>query len=75
MIDQQDLDLGGTAPLLLTIGNRAFILAFGKDGRAYLLDQTNLGGIGGSLAVQTISQRPLGTAPAVYSMAGSTYVA
>jgi outer membrane protein assembly factor BamB len=74
-LDQQDLDLGGTAPLPFTVGNQAFILALGKDGRAYLLDQNNLGGIGGSLAVQTISQRPLRTAPAVYSMAGSTYVA
>jgi hypothetical protein len=74
-LDQRDLDLGGTAPLPLTIGNRAFILALGKDGRAYLLDQNNLGGIGGSLAVQTVSQQPLRTAPAVYSMAGGTYVA
>jgi PQQ-like domain len=72
-LDQRDLDLGGTAPLPLTIGDRAFVLALGKDGRAYLLDQNNLGGIGGSLAVQTISQQPLRTAPAVYSIAGSTY--
>jgi PQQ enzyme repeat len=74
-LDQRDLDLGGTAPLPLTIGNRALVLALGKDGRAYLLDQNNLGGIGGSLATQTISQQPLRTAPAVYSIAGSTYVA
>jgi hypothetical protein len=74
-LDQRDLDLGGTAPLPLTIGNQAFILALGKDGRAYLLDQNNHGGIGGSLATQVISQQPLRTAPAVYSMAGSTYVA
>jgi len=74
-LDQRELDLGGTAPLPLTIGNQAFILALGKDGRAYLLDQNNLGGIGGSLATQGVSQQPLRTAPAAYSMAGSTYVA
>jgi hypothetical protein len=74
-LDQRDLDLGGTASLPLTIGNQPLILTLGKDGRAYLLDQNNLGGIGGSVAVQTISERPLRTAPAVYSMAGSTYVA
>jgi hypothetical protein len=74
-LDQRDLDLGGTAPLPLTIGNQALILALGKDGRAYLLDQNDLGGIGGSVAVQTISRQPLRTAPAVYSVAGSTYVA
>jgi hypothetical protein len=30
-LDQRDLDLGGTAPLPFTIGNRAFILALGPD--------------------------------------------
>jgi hypothetical protein len=75
VLDQRDLDLGGTAPLPLVIGNQAFILALGKDGRAYLLDQNNLGGIGGSLASQVISQQPLRTAPAAYSIAGSTPVA
>jgi hypothetical protein len=30
-------------------GNQALILALGKDGKAYLLDRNNLGGIGGSL--------------------------
>jgi hypothetical protein len=74
-LDQRDLDLGGTAPLPLTVGNRAFVLALGKDGRAYLLDQNNLGGIGGSVAVETISRQPIRTAPAVYSVASSTYVA
>jgi hypothetical protein len=74
-LDQRDLDLGGTAPLPLTIGSQAFILALGKDGRAYLLDQNNLGGIGGSLASQIISRQPLRTAPAAYSIGGSTYVA
>jgi PQQ-like domain len=74
-LDQRDLDLGGTAPLPLAIGNQAFILALGKDGRAYLLDQNNLGGIGGSIAVQTVSRQPIRTAPAVYSTASSVYVA
>jgi hypothetical protein len=74
-LDERDLDLGGTAPLPLTIGGQAFVLALGKDGRAYLLDQNDLGGVGGSLAAQAISQRPLRTAAAAYSVNGETYVA
>jgi hypothetical protein len=74
-LDERDLDLGGTAPLPLTVGNQPLVLALGKDGRAYLLDRNNLGGIGGSLAAQTISRLPLRTAPAVYSMNGAAYVA
>jgi peptidoglycan/xylan/chitin deacetylase (PgdA/CDA1 family) len=47
-LDERDLDLGGTAPLPLTVNNQPLILALGKDGRAYLLDQNNLGGMVGA---------------------------
>ena len=63
-LDALDADLGGTNPLPLDIptqnGNQALILALGKDGKAYLLDRHNLGGIGGSLAVVALpSDTPL----------------
>jgi hypothetical protein len=74
-LDERDLDLGGTAPLPFSAGNQAFILALGKDGRAYLLDQNNFGGVGGGLVAQTVSPRAIRTAPSVYSMNGATYVA
>jgi outer membrane protein assembly factor BamB len=74
-LDERDLDLGGTAPLPLTVGNQPLVLALGKDGRAYLLDQNNLGGIGGSITAQAVSHLPIRTAPAVYSMNGVAYVA
>jgi hypothetical protein len=51
------------------------ILALGKDGRAYLLDRNNLGGIGGSLSVETVSQQPIRSAAAVYPVGDDTYVA
>jgi polyvinyl alcohol dehydrogenase (cytochrome) len=46
-----DLDLGSTQPVLAA-GNATLIL--GKRGVGYLLDTTNLGGVGGQLAAKTI---------------------
>jgi hypothetical protein len=78
-LDQQDADLGGTNPMPLNAGGaanrQALMLALGKDGRGYLLDQNNLGGIGGSLATETVSRRPIRTAPAVYEIGADAYVA
>jgi hypothetical protein len=78
-LDRQDADLGGTNPILVDIpgggARQAFILALGKDGHAYLLDRNDLGGIGGSLANEVVSPRPIRTAPASYPVAGSVFVA
>jgi outer membrane protein assembly factor BamB len=78
-LDARDADLGGTNPLPLDIpaqsGNQALILALGKDGKAYLLDRNNLGGIGSSLAVETVDTRAIITAPAAYPAADGVFVA
>jgi outer membrane protein assembly factor BamB len=78
-LDDRDADLGGSNPVPLDVDGRggpgAMILALGKDGRAYLLDRNNLGGIGGSLAVETVSQQPIRSAAAAYPVGGDTYVA
>jgi hypothetical protein len=78
-LDGRDADLGGTNPVLVDIPGdslyRAFVVALGKDGRAYLLDRNDLGGIGGSLANEVVSRRPIRTAPASYPVAGSVFVA
>ena len=78
-LDARDADLGGTNPIPLRIetrnGVQDLILALGKDGRAYLLDQHNLGGIGGSLVAQRVSSGPIRTAPASYAIGGDAYVA
>jgi hypothetical protein len=78
-LDGQDADLGGTNPLLLDVpsggGSKGLVLALGKDARAYLLDRSNLGGIGGSLASEIVSTRPIRTAPATYPAADSVFVA
>jgi outer membrane protein assembly factor BamB len=78
-LDDRDADLGGSNPVPLNVqgesGRQALILALGKDGRAYLLDRNNLGGIGGALAVEALTQRPIRTAPAVYQVGGDAFVA
>ena len=78
-LDERDADLGGTNPLPLDLpsggGPRALLLALGKDGRAYLLDRNNLGGIGGSLIAETVATRPIRTAPAAFAGADGPIVA
>lgn len=79
-LDQSDEDLGGTEALPLNIGVSASqpakrVIAFGKDGNAYLVDRSNLGGIGGELAAKSVSSSAIITAPAVYSTPLQTMVA
>jgi uncharacterized repeat protein (TIGR01451 family) len=48
-LDQNDLDLGGEAPLVVDVPGATpsqLVIALGKSGVAHVLDRTNLGGIG-----------------------------
>ena len=77
-LDDEDLDLGATNPLLVTLPGAApaeLALALGKDGKAYLLDRRALGGIGGSLRAKKVSQVPIRTAPAAFPAGDGVYVA
>ena len=74
-LDDDDLDLGGVTPLPLTIPGADMLLALGKDGKAYLLDRTNLGGIGGAMAVDQAARGAIITAPAVYPLRDTIVVA
>jgi hypothetical protein len=78
-LDDRDADLGGTNPVPFDVegpnGRQELMIALGKDGRAYLLDRNNLGGIGGSLAVEALTRRPIRTAPAVYWIGRDAFVA
>jgi hypothetical protein len=78
-LDARDADLGGTSPVLfdLPAGNarRSRVIALGKDGKAYLLDASNLGGISGALTVAKVSTRGIFAAAAAYPVGDSVYVA
>jgi len=79
LLDRRDEDLGGSNPVAFNVpsagGDKALLLALGKDGKAYLLDRDNLGGIGGQLASETVSDLRIITAPAAYPVGDAVFVA
>jgi outer membrane protein assembly factor BamB len=78
-LDSRDADLGGTNPLPFDMpsggGTQPLVLALDKDERAYLLDRSNLGGIGGSLLAERIATYPIRTAPAAFPAGDGVFVA
>ena len=78
-LDNNDLDLGATAAVPFTVpaagGAAARIVAYGKDGNAYLIDAGNLGGFGHQLAQFAVTPPPSRAVPAVYKTATGTLVA
>lgn len=79
-LDNTDTDLGGTGPLPIDVpvsGGAPLkrLLALGKDGNAYLLDRTNLGGIGGALDQVQVSTGEIITGPAMFHTATAAMVA
>jgi len=76
-LDAVDADLGGTNPLLVTLPGATpseLVLALGKDGKAYLLNGENLGGISGSVLVKKVSSDAIRTAPAYFSSTKEVFV-
>jgi hypothetical protein len=74
-LDQQDLDLGGTSAIPINAPVAARVLALGKDGKAYLLNRENLGGIGRQIAVTEVSTNEIITAMATYPVSNGAMVA
>ncbi len=76
-LDSTDADLGGSGPVLVrAVGATPsqLIVALGKDGEAYLIDQARMGGIGAALARRRVSSSPIINAAAAYTTAQGTYV-
>jgi outer membrane protein assembly factor BamB len=82
-LDNADLDLGGSGVLLVDVpgANPAHLaVALGKDGKAYLTDRTNLGGVGGDAGASPpatpalVAGNPIVGAPAWYTTAQGVYV-
>lgn len=82
-LDTDGLDLGGSGPLVVDVAGATpskLLVALGKDGNAYLVDRTNLGGIvSNGSAFQGVHHLHVTTVPiiqaaAAYTTNTSTYV-
>jgi outer membrane protein assembly factor BamB len=75
-LDDADADIGGTGPMLVNVpGAPALVVALGKDGNAYLLNRSNLGGYGATpLAIKQVSGGGIINAAVAYTTAMGTYV-
>jgi hypothetical protein len=77
-LDNGDLDLGGSGPLLVDVPGATpsqLVVAMGKDGTGYLLDRSNLGGITTPLHFFHITDQGFTQGAATYRTNQSTYVA
>ena len=76
-LDMADHDIGGSGPLLVNVPGATpsnLVVALGKDGNAYLLDQANLGGVSLPLASAHLSSSAIIQAAATYQTTLGTYV-
>jgi hypothetical protein len=77
-LDNGDVDLGGSGPLLVDVPGAnpsSLVVALGKDGKAYLLNRGNLGGITAPVASLQVSGSSIIQAAATYRTNQGTYVA
>src|SRR5467141_1470486 len=76
-LDGGDTDLGGSGPLLVDVPGAtpsSLVVQPGKDGRAYLLNRGNLGGITAPVASFQVSGSAIIQAAATYRTNQGTYV-
>ena len=77
-LDNSDLDLGGSGPLLVDVSGAtpsALVVALGKDGNAYLVNRDNLGGITEPVDSFHVTDQNMMQAAATYRTNQGTYVA
>ena len=70
--------MGASGPLLVDVPGATpsrLIVGLSKDGNAYLVDRSNLGGITAPVASSHVSNNPIVTAAATYRTNQVTYVA
>jgi hypothetical protein len=75
-LDNQDLDMGTGLPFDAPgVTPSALVGALGKDGYVYLMNRSNLGGIGGELTRRAVANGELNGAAVAYTTATGTFVA
>jgi hypothetical protein len=76
-LDDFDLELGSSGPLLVDVPGAtpsSLVVALGKDGNAYLLNRSNLGGITDPVASLHVTDQAIYQAAATYRTNLGTYV-
>ncbi len=76
-LDNGDTDLGGSGPLLVDVPGAtpsSLVVQLGKDGKAYLLNRENLGGITAPVASSQVSGSSIIQAAVTYRTNQGTYV-
>jgi hypothetical protein len=75
-LDNGDTDLGGCGAVLINVPGATpsqLALALGKDGKAYLLNRNNLGGITAPVASANVANSVRGQSAATYRTSQGTY--
>jgi PQQ enzyme repeat len=75
-LDNGDIDLGGCGPVLIDVPGATpsqLVLALGKDGKAYLLNRNNLGGITAPVASAHVANSVRGQSAATYRTTQGRY--
>jgi hypothetical protein len=76
-LDNADVDIGGSGPVLFDVPGATpskLTISLGKDGNAYLLDRTALGGVADPVAQAGVSSHDIINAAAAYTTSQGTYV-
>jgi hypothetical protein len=76
-LDSGDLDIGGSGPVIVDVPGATpsqLVVALGKDGNAYLLNRTNLGGITAPITSAHVAGGSIIQAAATYKTSKGTYV-
>ncbi len=76
-LDLTDTDLGGSGPVIVDVPGATpskLLIGLGKDGKIYLVDRTNLGGVDKAVAVAKVATGRIINAAAAYATPRGVYV-
>ncbi len=76
-LDLGDVDLGGTGPVILDVPGAIpskLLVGLGKDGKIYLVNRENLGGVGRQVTAVKVAKNRIINAAAAYTTTRGTYV-
>ncbi len=76
-LDVFDRDIGGTGPVVFDVTGAVpskLLVGLGKDGKIYLVDRNDLGGVGHEVAAAKVATNSIINAAAAYTTPRGTYV-